>query len=1113
LKRPWIVIAIILFLTLPAMAQSNNDKNMDILKNIVAAWRLEESSGTRFDYVGNYDLTDNNTVGVATGKVGNAALFVLANSESLSIASDATHGLSANISGLPLDWTITGWVYLNSKLTTQAITSKWDAASGALKDYLLQYNHATDRFEFLINNGSEIKTASADSLGAVSTGTWYLLIAWYDSAEDTVNIKVNAKAVDSVASATGINASATDFYIGREATSGTPHFLNGRVDAVHIWRKVLTPAERKFLYNFGNGREFPFGFSALKNLVAAYKFEESSGDRADSTGRGNNLTNESGVTRGAGIINYGAAFDGTNHYLSSFNKADLQIDGDFTLALWFYPTGSGARPLVNKRDFDHFEYWMYIDGDDIFLGMGTDETVVTTDGVILNDWNFVLISYHAGTNEVHLQLNNGDDLSGIAGGLGLVGDADFELGQAVTWLDDRFEGRMDALNIWKRILSKTERSNLFNDGDGLEYPFGGLEFQLNVDWGNTGLYSADGDDVSDDVKPESGIGGNRGKDQIRILAPPKAGDFSCELNNQNRDYSIENTESPLFDSLEPGRRVRLRATHAMQTFPVWAGVVDDLPQHPEFGRRTVDLVCLGNLSKLTEKKVSTALYTNIRTDEALGYLLDAMGWPAADRAFQFGQTILLWYWLDDADPFAAMVELLNTEGLGAAIYEDSQGRIVFENRNSRFVEERSTVSQFSYGTTENIKALGYNRGQKNVINKCSLDVITRTLQEQSVVWSYGSTLTLAPGEVKQIQAKASDPFSNAQIPSPTSGTNEIQMITLIGVPTNGNVKFGYKEQFTAEMTYTASAAAIQAALEGLSTIGAGNVSCTGGNLNASPVFVEFKGALAQQDVELLVAYGDFSKQSSAAGAITAASADTTAASLTTVTTLRTEFNKAVTDLGNIQTVLNGLTQRVSNLHAAFGIYVDVDTEGVAPDYSIVVGGVDSIVLDRTSGAYVTITITAGASGATITGLQLRAQLATITSTIQVMNTIDASDSIEKYGEHSYKPQIRSEIDLDTGQSQCNGIVYLYKDPRSTVSLQILAFNDELINQLLSSEISDRITIADAWTGFDADFYIEQSAFEIIPFNVLQTTFGCEKAIDVPFAILDDAIVGTSVVGF
>lgn len=1096
---------------------TDEPKNMSILNNIVAAWRFEESSGTRFDFVGNYDLTDNNTVGVATGKVGNAASFVLANSESLSIASDATHGLSASLSGLSPDWTITGWVYLNSKLTTQAIISKWDAASGALKDYLLQYNNSTDRFEFVINNGdlsNNIKTASADSLGSPSINTWYFIAAWYDSTQGTVNIKVNAKAVDSIANLLGIHGSATDFYIGREATSGTPYFLNGRVDAVHIWRRVLTPAERKFLYNNGNGREYPFGFSALANNVAAYKFEEGTGQiRKDATGRGNDLSDESNVGRTAGLINYAANFDGVDDYLYSFWKPDFQVDGDFTLAFWFYPTGSGAMPLVNKRDSENFEYWMYIDGGDIFAGMGIDEVIVMTDGVASNAWNLVILSYHAGTNEVHMQLNNGEDLSGSAGPLSLTGDAEFQLGQA-DYTSGRFEGRMDALNIWKRILSTTERSNLFNSGAGLEYPFGGLNFQFSVDWNADGAFDGTNENVTNDVDPDNNIAGSRGKDAIRILAPPKAGDFGCELRNQQRVYSIENSGSPLFNNLEPGRKVRLTATHAMQSFDIWGGVLDDIPQHSDFSRRSVELACLGSLSQLTKKKISTPLYVTLRTDEAIGYLLDAVGWPATDRILHPGQTILRWWWLDDADAFAALVDLLNTEGLGAAIYEDAQGRIVFENRSFRFAEERATVSQHSFSTTENIKALGYNRGQKNIINKCSLDVVTRALQSESVVWSYGSTLTLAPGEVKQIQAKSSgDPFSGASVPSSTSGTNEIQIITLIGSPTNGNVKFGFREQVTGDISASASASAIQTALESLSTIGAGNVSCTGGNLNAHPVFVQFIGALAQQPVDLLVAYGDFSKQSSAAGAITAASGEPTAASLATVAALRTEFNKAVTDLGNIETTLNGLTQRVSSIHTAFGIYVDVDTEGVVPDYVLLVGSVDDIMLDRTSGGYVTVTITAGASGATITGLQLRAQLATIAATNQVMSMIDASDSIEKYGDKPHKPQIRSEIDIDFAQSYCDGVVYLYKDPRSTVGLEIEAFDDSLRNRLLSSEVSDRITIADDWTGFNDDFYIEQIDFEILPIGRLQMTFGCERAIDYNFAILDSAIVGTSVVGF
>src|SRR5574341_2164717 len=83
---------------------------MAVKGNLISFWELEEASGTRLDATASdNDLTDNNTVTQATGKVGNAAQFTRANTEYLSIA----HNTS--IACGDIDQTRCAWVYLDSK--------------------------------------------------------------------------------------------------------------------------------------------------------------------------------------------------------------------------------------------------------------------------------------------------------------------------------------------------------------------------------------------------------------------------------------------------------------------------------------------------------------------------------------------------------------------------------------------------------------------------------------------------------------------------------------------------------------------------------------------------------------------------------------------------------------------------------------------------------------------------------------------------------------------------------------------------------------------------------------------------------------------------------------
>lgn len=87
-------------------------------------------------------------------------------------------------------------------------------------------------------------------------------------------------------------------------------------------------------------------------------------------------------------------------------------------------------------------------------------------------------------------------------------------------------------------------------------------------------------------------------------------------------------------------------------------------------------------------------------------------------------------------------------------------------------------------------------------------------------------------------------FHGAETVSP-AGTNEVQTLTLTGVPTGGTISITYDGRTTTPLVFNAAAAAIQAALEALPNIGTGGVVCAGGPWPAA-VTVTFSGAFTQK---------------------------------------------------------------------------------------------------------------------------------------------------------------------------------------------------------------------------------------------------------------------------
>jgi len=215
--------------------------------DLLAYWAYDETSGTRADsHDGSYDLTDNNTVGYATGVVGNAASFDSASNEYLSLADDpAFSGLSA--------FTLSCWLYQPSSVATnRTIMSKWI--------------HSTQT-EFAIqtwDSGGEINMFAADSLLAdgsirgyttdagMSANTWYHVAVVYDGAgaNNAARLKIY---IDGVAATMGysgtIPASLPDgtapVEVGRFNNLG--RYMHGRIDEMAMWSRALTADEVAWL--------------------------------------------------------------------------------------------------------------------------------------------------------------------------------------------------------------------------------------------------------------------------------------------------------------------------------------------------------------------------------------------------------------------------------------------------------------------------------------------------------------------------------------------------------------------------------------------------------------------------------------------------------------------------------------------------------------------------------------------------------------------------------------------------------------------------------------------------------------------------------------------------
>lgn len=77
-----------------------------------------------------------------------------------------------------------------------------------------------------------------------------------------------------------------------------------------------------------------------------------------------------------------------------------------------------------------------------------------------------------------------------------------------------------------------------------------------------------------------------------------------------------------------------------------------------------------------------------------------------------------------------------------------------------------------------------------------------------------------------------------------TGSADVQTVSITGTPTGGTFPLYFGGEIAAGIPYNATASQVQTALQALSSIGSGNVTCTGGPLPGTAVTCTFSGSKA-----------------------------------------------------------------------------------------------------------------------------------------------------------------------------------------------------------------------------------------------------------------------------
>lgn len=303
--------------------------------------------------------------------------------------------------------------------------------------------------------------------------------------------------------------------------------------------------------------------------------------------------------------------------------------------------------------------------------------------------------------------------------------------------------------------------------------------QLAIDWSQQGVWTNALEDVSSYVLPgEISIAWGRSIQAQGVTLASTSGQLEFALTNEAQLFSPENSSSPIAGKILPNRPARYQVTNPATgaTTVLIAGVLDsyDVDGDPasEFTGTVLD-----GWGRPGDEKLSTALYSGLRTGDAVGIVLDSIGWTGP-REIDPGATYMPWWWAEGDDASAAITKLVNSEGAPAVAYVRG-GTFVFRDRHHRLLDARSTTSQGTYthlvpaapGSDFKIErgSFRYNHGAANIVNSATFTVDVRAPQPLAEVWTSEDPLTVGAGETVQVVIQSSDPFTSAIAPTAEAG--------------------------------------------------------------------------------------------------------------------------------------------------------------------------------------------------------------------------------------------------------------------------------------------------------------------------------------------------------
>ncbi|MGC9309693.1 MAG: LamG domain-containing protein [Candidatus Nanoarchaeia archaeon] len=401
------------------------------------------------DSADNNDGSPSDDAHIITGKLNNAGDF--------DGAGDRINAGNNNNLNLQETITISAWINLDTKKPAHGYHHSIADRSGDNQNGYWFYvaNNAKLGFLAMTSNDYDAVATSAE----IPIGEWVHVTATYNKSDaKQVKLYINGQLDTHNTLSKQIGSSSNNLIIGDR---GSLHYLDGSIDELAIYNKVLSEAEVSNLYNEGNGYEHT---GNEEGLVSVWHMNEDSWKNSieDTSGQENDL--EAGgnpLFQQQGKLNYSIEFDGDGDIFTKDHNINLN---NYTISTWIKTSEKATQGIFELTEDSTNErevLWLTNNGYPGMMYNGISYKLSSID-VADGEWHHILAKYN-GEPEIYIdgqEVSLGDELSG---GSALYTNKLY-IGKINVLNDYYFKGHIDELALWNRSLSPQEIQEVYKKG-------------------------------------------------------------------------------------------------------------------------------------------------------------------------------------------------------------------------------------------------------------------------------------------------------------------------------------------------------------------------------------------------------------------------------------------------------------------------------------------------------------------------------------------------------------------------------------------------------------------------------------------------------------------------